>query len=139
MHKESVLNIFQYLASSVPIDHCKQTRAVDILKEELGRGVVPKRVLDFGCGDGRTIDLFGKLLPNCDWRGVDIESSPEVNSRTRTDPRFVTYDGLLLPFKNSEFDLVYSHHFYHYNKNDVSSLYWISLFQLQYHHVAVLV
>ena len=47
-------------------------------------------VLDLGCGDGRSIDLFRRLLPDVAWTGVDIAKSPEVDLRQRTDGEFVT-------------------------------------------------
>ncbi|GKX33797.1 MAG: hypothetical protein MnENMB40S_14150 [Rhizobiaceae bacterium MnEN-MB40S] len=75
------------------------------------KGLIPpcRTILDFGCGNGRSIDLFSKLLPDAEWTGVDIENSPEVDSRTRDDGNFVTYDGESLPFPDASFDLVYSY------------------------------
>ena len=39
--------------------------------------------------------------------GLDIEGSREVNERTRTDARFVSFDGIHIPFDAGAFDLVY--------------------------------
>lgn len=103
------VDIFEYLQNSIPTDHHRQSRAIDILQEELRDEFLPRRVLDFGCGEGKSIALFEKVLPHSEWAGVDIESSPEVDSRTRQDSRFFTYNGSLLPFRDSSFDLIYSH------------------------------
>jgi len=65
------------------------------------------QVLDLGCGDGRAVDLV-KRLGDAAYTGVDIEVSPEVRSRMREDARFVTYDGVALPFADAAFDIVYS-------------------------------
>ena len=65
------------------------------------------RVLDLGCGTGDSVDLFRSLEPRVQWTGADIEQSPEVAERTRTDADFVTFDGEHLPFADASFDLVY--------------------------------
>jgi len=64
--------------------------------------------VDFGCGVGTSLDFFSKTLAGTKWTGVDIEESPEVNARTRTDGEFFTYDGVNLPFEDSSFELIYS-------------------------------
>jgi SAM-dependent methyltransferase len=64
-------------------------------------------VLDLGCGAGDSVDLFRSLEPRVQWTGADIERSPEVAERTRTDADFVTFDGERLPFAYRSFDLVY--------------------------------
>jgi SAM-dependent methyltransferase len=69
----------------------------------------PGRVLDLGCGVGRTIDTFRAHDPDIEWVGVDIEGSPEVEARIRQDGHFVTFDGINLPFRDGAFPLVYSH------------------------------
>jgi ubiquinone/menaquinone biosynthesis C-methylase UbiE len=71
-----------------------------------GRPAAP-RVLDLGCGDGASVDLFRSLEPRVQWTGADIAHSPEVAERTRDDAEFVTFDGEQLPFADASFDLVY--------------------------------
>jgi SAM-dependent methyltransferase len=99
---------YSYLDGVVPRDHSGQATAPALLERRLKAGFQPKRVLDFGCGNGRSIDLFARLAPFAEWNGVDIEFSPEVASRTREDGKFFTYDGVNLPFASGEFDLIYS-------------------------------
>lgn len=102
-------DIYDYLKESLPGDHSRQVTAEAVLQARVAKGFAPAKVLDFGCGDGRSIDLFRRVLPQTDWTGVDIEASPEVASRRRQDGRFVTYDGYELPFPDRSFPLVYSH------------------------------
>ena len=102
-------DIYDYLKESLPGDHSRQGTAEAVLQARVAKGFAPAKVLDFGCGDGRSIDLFRRVLPQTDWTGVDIEASPEVASRRRQDGRFVTYDGYELPFPDRSFPLVYSH------------------------------
>lgn len=66
------------------------------------------RVLDLGCGDCRSLELFQSLLPDSIWRGVDIADSPEVASRTHLVSCADTFDGINLPYPDDQFDLIYS-------------------------------
>ena len=104
----SQLSLRELLAHCIPRDHCRQTNASQLLREYVLRESLLTNILDFGCGDGRSIDLFNEILPASMWTGVDIESSPEVSSRKRADGKFVTYNGRELPFPSESFDLVYS-------------------------------
>lgn len=107
MQKEK--DLYSLLKDVLPNDHSRQSSAVDTLKELMADGFSPKAILDLGCGDGRSIDLFSEILPNASWTGVDIESSPEVDLRTRQDGNFKTYNGTELPFDNESFDVIYSY------------------------------
>ena len=64
-------------------------------------------VLDLGCGEGKSIYLFQRVIPSARWRGVDISSSPEVDRRQRHDLPCETFDGVNLPYANETFDLIY--------------------------------
>ncbi|MBX3491405.1 MAG: FkbM family methyltransferase [Parvibaculum sp.] len=100
--------IYEYLKSSIPADHCRQSRAIDLVIARIRAGFRPAKVLDLGCGAGNTVDFFRSRLPESKWVGVDVEQSPEVATRTRSDATFVTFDGVNLPFADGEFDLIYS-------------------------------
>ena len=102
-------SIFEIMEPHVPTDHAHQSTAMRELEAVLKSGHETRNVLDLGCGDGRSYDLFHRLVPDCRWTGVDIEDSPEVNARVRDDVNFVTYDGETLPFESGSFDLVYSY------------------------------
>jgi ubiquinone/menaquinone biosynthesis C-methylase UbiE len=65
------------------------------------------KVLDLGCGDGGSFEQLSAIFPNLDYHGVDIEQSPEVSRRKRTDLRFESYDGVNLPFGDDAFQMIF--------------------------------
>jgi ubiquinone/menaquinone biosynthesis C-methylase UbiE len=93
------------IQSRIPNDHTRQITAEYYIE---ALPVAPIRVLDVGAGDGRSIDVFRRRLPDLKWVGVDIPDSPEVRERRRADCEFVSYDGVNLPFDPGSFDVVYS-------------------------------
>lgn len=96
------------LAAAVPSDHARQTLAERYIELGVGRtDGQPWRVLDLGCGSGGSLDFFRARDPQVDWVGLDLPDSPEVRARTRTDARFMTFDGQTIPFGDGSFDLVY--------------------------------
>jgi SAM-dependent methyltransferase len=97
------------LGRRIPADHSRQVIADDYAGRFLTRPDTPPepRVMDLGCGTGDSVDLFRSLDPAVRWVGVDIEESPEVADRKRSDAEFVTFDGVHLPFDDESFDLVY--------------------------------
>jgi SAM-dependent methyltransferase len=102
-------DLAELLGKRIPADHSRKILADDYAELYLsqpGRPPEP-RVLDLGCGPGDSIDLFRSLEPRVRWTGADVERSPEVAERTRTDAEFVTFDGVHLPFADASFDLVF--------------------------------
>lgn len=91
----------------VPDDHCNQINS-EYYIDKIYSISNPKEILDLGCGMGDSIDYFRKKDSNVKYTGLDIGSSPEVNSRTRKDVVFQTYDGINIPFEDEKFDLIYS-------------------------------
>jgi SAM-dependent methyltransferase len=74
-------------------------------------GAAPRgRLLDFGCGAGGF--LQAALDAGLDAYGVEVAQERQVQyARTAPSehqPRFVLYDGDVLPFDNAHFDMVYS-------------------------------
>lgn len=65
--------------------------------------------MDLGCGTGGKAEHFINRKSDIMWVGLDVESSPEVDARTRTDVHFVTFDGINMPFDANCFDVVYCH------------------------------
>jgi ubiquinone/menaquinone biosynthesis C-methylase UbiE len=102
-------DLAELLGPRIPSDHSRSVLADAYAARYLARPDRPPapRVLDLGCGAGDSIDLFRSLEPRVDWTGADIESSPEVAQRIRTDAHFVTFDGERLPFGDASFDFVY--------------------------------
>ncbi|MEM9342826.1 MAG: class I SAM-dependent methyltransferase [Pseudomonadota bacterium] len=99
---------FPQIEATIPDDHSRKSDSVQLLSEILGdRETVD--ILDLGCGDGRGLDVIKRLSPGARYTGVDIETSPEVAERTRSDGTFLTYNGVDLPFDDQSFDVVYSH------------------------------
>ena len=100
----------ELLGHRIPSDHSRQVLADHYAGRLLGARAAsegPPRVMDLGCGAGDSVDVFRSVEPAVRWVGVDIEESPEVAARTRTDAEFVTFDGRRLPFEDASFDLVY--------------------------------
>lgn len=92
---------------AIPADHARQVDA-DYYLARIPPTEAPLQFLDLGAGDGRSFDLVRARHPTVDWIGLDIADSAEVRARTRTDCRFVTYDGVKIPFEDARFDVVFS-------------------------------
>jgi SAM-dependent methyltransferase len=92
----------ELLGGRIPRDHSRQ-----VLADHYAARLRPARVMDLGCGAGDSVDLFRGANPNVHWVGVDVEESPEVAGRTRSDAEFVTFDGRQLPFEDGSFEFVY--------------------------------
>lgn len=101
--------MWKSLKDCIPNDHAKQVSSTYYINLLMSKGSKGMKVLDLGCGAGRTVDIFRRLDPEVDWRGLDLESSPEVDKRTRKDASFYTYDGVHIPFDDAMFDIVFSH------------------------------
>ena len=94
----------RYLKECIPSDNSKQVSLQSYIERYR---LQTNKVLYLGCGDGNSFDLFKNVNPSVDWYGLDIDSSPEVALRTRSDCKFVTYDGINIPFENNFFDMIY--------------------------------
>jgi SAM-dependent methyltransferase len=95
-------DLLAVLGDAVPRERVAQALADDYIPR-LAAG----SVIDLGCGAGDSVVQFRNVNPSVRWVGVDIERSPEVASRRRTDAEFVTFDGVRLPFGEGSFDAVY--------------------------------
>ena len=98
------LENFRVLEAYLPGDNSRrQTPEAYIRSSEPS----PRRVLDLGCGEGDSMELFRKAIPDVEWHGVDIEDSPEVRNRTREHESMQSFDGVHLPYPDAHFDLIY--------------------------------
>lgn len=102
-----MISIYDYMKTTLPRDHARQTRAIDIAGELIAH-IRPHTIVDLGCGTGGTYDFFKEHAPGIHWIGVDIEESPEVSQRMRRDIEFRTYDGVNLPFADASLDFIFS-------------------------------
>lgn len=94
----------------LPNETSRQTdalqEAVRALEERAGQKQA-LGVLDLGCGDGRSFEVFSSRNSNIRWAGMDIRDSPEVISRRSRALPFCSYDGLNLPIADLAIDIVY--------------------------------
>jgi SAM-dependent methyltransferase len=100
-------DIIELLGERIPTDHARQVAAehyVGVFYRDGRRGA---RVLDLGCGAGDSVDVFRRHDPEVRWVGVDLEDSPEVARRTRTDADFRAFDGERIPCEDDWLDLVF--------------------------------
>lgn len=100
------MNLEHLLEKYVPKDFSKQISLEKRLEIFL-KTHENKKVLDLGCGIGTSYESFVQIDPKIDWIGIDLENSPEVNARKRLDLKFLTFDGITLPFPENYFDLIY--------------------------------
>ena len=95
-------DLLEVLGDAVPNAPISQALADDYIPR-----IAAGTVIDLGCGSGDSVDQFRNVNPDVKWVGVDIERSPEVAARRRTDAEFLTFDGVHLPFGDSLIDAVY--------------------------------
>jgi SAM-dependent methyltransferase len=95
-------DLLELLGDVVPRVPVGQALADDYIPRLAGGSV-----LDLGCGTGDSVEQFRNVNRSVHWVGVDIERSPEVAGRRRTDAEFVVFDGVHLPFDDGSFDAVY--------------------------------
>lgn len=95
-------DLLSALGEGIPDDHARQALADDYITR-----LRPAQVVDLGCGPGDSVDQFRSARPDVRWIGVDVESSPEVASRSRTDAEFRSFDGVNMPFEDGSLELVF--------------------------------
>lgn len=77
----------------------KKQTSVDILTN-LNKEHGPfEQVLDLGCGDR----VYEDFITSCKYIGLDVEVSGRAPGNKKAD---IFYDGLTIPFKDSQFDLI---------------------------------
>jgi len=96
------------LANYVPNDHAGQVTAEWMVKRIKDKLPTNPIIVDVGCGAGNSVELFRNIFPGCRWIGIDIQDSPEVSKRTRSDATFMDFDGVNIPLESNSVDLVFS-------------------------------
>lgn len=100
-------DVLGLLGPRIPADHSRQVLADHYVEHHFARLGGGRRVLDLGCGEGGSVEQFRSVDPEVRWLGVDLDQSPEVARRTRTDAEFRTFDGQSIPVEDGSVDLVY--------------------------------
>ena len=74
------------------------------------------KILDFGCGDGNSSIYIRKHFPNAIICGIDVsDSSIKIaDSKKIEDATFKSYNGSEIPFKDKEFDIVFTSMVFHH-------------------------
>jgi SAM-dependent methyltransferase len=93
----------EQLGDAIPRERAGQALADHYIPRLATAGAV----MDLGCGTGDSVDQFRDVNPGVRWVGVDVESSPEVGRRVRSDAEFRSFDGVHLPAEDASFDAVY--------------------------------
>lgn len=101
------LDNFKSLEDYLPRDNSHRHSLTHYIQQASNQLAAPATVLDLGCGEGSSIDLFNRIAPSVNWHGVDIEDSPEVRKRRRKHESIKTFDGVNLPYPDRYFDLIY--------------------------------
>ena len=104
----SIKNLSEY-----DVEHFAEYK-IKALKEKLNFS--PKNILDFGCGDGISCELFREHFPDATITGVDIssESIKIAKDREIKNSSFEIYNGDELAFKDNSFDLIFAACVFHH-------------------------
>lgn len=71
----------------------------------------PRRILDYGCGQGKWTPLLREVFYGAEIVGIDISGvATEKAASKYPDCRFMAFDGERAPLADAEFDLVFSFH-----------------------------
>ncbi len=99
--------IYKPILPFIPDNHSRLQAAHDYIEQIFTESPEIATVLDLGCGEGDSIDLFKKAKAKIKWHGVDIEGSPEVRKRKRKSEFISSFNGINLPYPDHYFDLIF--------------------------------
>jgi SAM-dependent methyltransferase len=109
MHRSARLpgaDLLALLGDAIPADHSRQALADQYAARLMAPGGPAPAVLDLGCGEGGSLDLFRAGRADVEWIGLDLPDSP-TPPRPRPDADIRLYDGGRLPFADASFDVVF--------------------------------
>ena len=106
----------------IPNDYSRQVTSKILAERLLLQKNTIETVMDLGCGAGNSVDLFRIYNPTVRWVGLDIENSPEVSARRRTDAEFFSFDGVNIPFDDDYFDLIYCNQVFEHVRHPIALL-----------------
>lgn len=73
--------------------------------------IEPRKILDYGCGQGAWINLLSKMFPKAKIFGIDISDTAISKAKIQfPDCQFMTFNGTKALFSNEFFDAIYSYH-----------------------------
>lgn len=98
---------YELLGKYIPDNHSRQSRSEYYAELLLKDNNNIKKVLNLGCGAGKSAEYFRKIDPNLDWHGIDIEKSEEFSQRQHDEKRIQLFDGIHIPFENDSIDLIF--------------------------------
>ncbi len=90
----------------IPTDHARQVNARYYIEQVMTAPDAPTLVVDLGCGNGASSEVFRRWQPTVEWIGVDIEQSHLAKGIS--GEKVTLYDGVNLPFQNNSVPLIYS-------------------------------
>jgi SAM-dependent methyltransferase len=102
-----MVQFYELLRKYIPNDHSRQVRSEYFVEFLFNEGNKIRKVLDLGCGAGKSADYFKKIDPNIDWNGVDIKKSAEFDLCFDSSRKFQLFDGIHIPFENDSLDLIF--------------------------------
>ena len=116
--------------SGADSDYFSEYKIKELLKYE--DTLKKMKILDFGCGDGNSSVYLKKYFPNALIYGIDVSTQSIALATEKNIPNsiFQAFDGTVIPFKEEEFDLVFTsmvfHHIEHkLHKQILSEIYRI--------------
>lgn len=95
---------------------------IKVIKKDLK--TVPKKILDFGCGDGICCEYLRENFPDSAITGVDVssESIKIAQNKKIVNTNFFVLDNDKLPFEDNSFDLIFIACVFHHvekHKHDI--------------------
>ena len=102
-----VSNLTDLLSDCIPNDHCRQVTSRQLATSLCAYLKGVRQIMDLGCGEGESCDLFRKIAPRAHWIGLDIAGSSHTTKPLGADSRIATYDGTRMPFADGCMDLIY--------------------------------
>lgn len=97
-------------------DYFAEYRARLAVKKMLCSDIKIEKLLNFGCGTGKSEIFLSKYSPKTTLYGIDISNdSIEVAiSRSLKNVNFISYNGMEIPFEDNYFDVVFVSNVFHH-------------------------
>jgi len=110
MHRDSIR------ASGEGPEYFAEYKISDAARHIKQSGIVVNRILDFGSGIGASTPYFRRFFPGSELSCVDVSqrSLDIAQSRFPTAASFHCFDGQVLPFADSSFDVIFTACVFHH-------------------------